>query len=104
MAKRSVVWTVTAAKQRRSILNYWLQVTGNKDYSRKIIETTKKHVQLILKYPKSGREMEIPGVRASVMGYFSLIYTLSTREINIIAFWDNRQNPKTLFDQLKNKG
>lgn len=48
--------------------------------------------------------MEIPGVRASVMGYFSLVYTLNTREINIIAFWDNRQNPKTLFDQLKNKG
>ena len=101
MAERSVVWTVTAANQRRSILDYWLQVTGNKDYSLKIIETTKKHVQLILKYPKSGKEIEIPGIRVSVMGYFSLIYTFNSREINIIAFWDNRQNPKSLLKLIK---
>ena len=35
------------------------------------------------------------------MGYFSLVYTFNSREINIIAFWDNRQNPKSLLKLIK---
>ena len=37
MAKREVVWTETAAKQRRIILEYWIENNNTTDYSEKLI-------------------------------------------------------------------
>jgi hypothetical protein len=45
MAKKSVIWTETAIKQRREILKYWIVRNKSKAYSEKIIEQIKERVQ-----------------------------------------------------------
>ncbi len=39
MAKR-IVWTLQAKDDRREILNYWFERTGNKKYSQKLAYPT----------------------------------------------------------------
>jgi hypothetical protein len=36
MAKRTIVWTETAAKQRRLILKYWKERNGSSKFAEKI--------------------------------------------------------------------
>ena len=40
MAKRTVVWTETAAQQRRHILKYWVKRNGTTTYAEKLIKLT----------------------------------------------------------------
>jgi plasmid stabilization system protein ParE len=53
MAKRKIVWTNTAARQRREILKYWADRNQNYIYASKLIEVTKSHLNVIVKNPKA---------------------------------------------------
>jgi plasmid stabilization system protein ParE len=96
MAKRKIVWTQTAAKQRREILKYWTDRNKSTTYAEKLIEITAKHLKVISKNPEAFKETEIDEVRESAMGHFSLYYKITPNLIIVMAFWDNRQEPKTL--------
>ena len=59
MAKRKIVWTETAAKQRREILKYWTERNKSATYAEKLIEITAKHLKVISKNPEAFKETEI---------------------------------------------
>lgn len=96
MAKRKIVWTETSAKQRREILKYWTERTQSTAYAVSLIELIAKHIKIISKNPEAFKETEIVNIRESAMGHFSLYYTFTDDQLIILAFWDNRQNPKKL--------
>jgi plasmid stabilization system protein ParE len=96
MVKRKIVWTDTAAKQRREILKYWTERNKSTIYAEKLIEITAKHLKLISKNPVLFKETEINEVRESAMGHFSLYYKITPELIIVMAFWDNRQDSKKL--------
>jgi plasmid stabilization system protein ParE len=100
MAKRKIVWTNTSARQRREILKYWTVRNQSSNYASKLIEVTKSHLNVIVKNPKAFAETEIKYVRESAMGHFSLFYKITDKFIIVIAFWDNRQNPKELYKSI----
>lgn len=100
MAKRKIVWTETAAKQRREILKYWTERNKSTIYAEKLIEITAKHLKVISKNPEAFKETEIDEVRESAMGHFSLYYKIIPDQIIVMAFWDNRQNPKKLLNAI----
>ena len=58
MAEKDMIWTQTAAKQRREILKYWTTHNHSDEYARKLIKITKDRVKIIAKYPESGVETE----------------------------------------------
>lgn len=104
MAKRAIVWTETAAKQRREILKYWTKRNNSKVYAEKLIQLIAKQTKIISKHPESFKEADYPDTRESAMGHFSIYYKYTDKELLITAFWDNRQGPKELLDLLnKNK-
>jgi len=100
MVKRDVVWTETAARQRREILRFWTKHNGSTKYAEKLILLTCKRIQIILKEPESFKSTDYPDTRESAMGHFSIYYKLTEDKIIITAFWDNRQDPKKLLDIL----
>lgn len=100
MAKRKIVWTETAVKQRRDILKYWTERNKTTAYAEKLIEITAKHLNVISKNPEAFKETEIDEVRESAMGHFSLYYKITPDQIIVMAFWDNRQNPKKLLKAI----
>lgn len=100
MAKRQIVWTETAVRQRRAILTYWTERNGNTIYAEKLITLTTKHLKVILKNPEAFKETDFNGVHESAMGHFSLYYKIVAGYIIVMAFWDNRQDPKKLLKSI----
>lgn len=102
MAKRIVVWTETAVRQRREVLKYWTIRNGSDTYAKKLIKITGDKVKTIANYPELGVETNMDGVRMSAMGHFSLYYRFTDTSIIVMAFWDNRQDPGLLLKLIKN--
>jgi plasmid stabilization system protein ParE len=100
MAKRIVVWTETAARQRREVLKYWSKRNGSTAYAEKLIHLTTRQIKIILSHPESFKPTEYPETRVSAMGYFSIYYKTTDKHLIVTAFWDNRQNPKKLLDLI----
>lgn len=96
MVKRSVVWTETAARQRREILKYWTKHNGSTVFAKKLIQLIARRIKIILKHPESFKTVEYPDTRESAMGHFSIFYKVTRDQLIITGFWDNRQNPKKL--------
>ena len=100
MAKRTIVWTETAANQRREILRYWTELTKSTIYAEKLIKITARNLKIISKNPEAFKETEFDEVRESAMGHFSLYYKITPDQIIVMAFWDNRQDPKKLLKAI----
>lgn len=100
MVKKKIVWTETAAKQRREILRYWTERNKSTTYAEKLIEINAKHLKVISKKPEAFKESEINEVRESAMGHFSLYYKITSDQIIVMAFWDNRQDPNKLLKAI----
>lgn len=101
MAQRKIIWTETAARQRRSILEYWLQRNKSPTYSLKLLRLSNEKADLIAKNPLLYKTAEFPDTHVSAMGHFSMFYKITEDAIIITAFWDNRQDPKKLLELLK---
>lgn len=101
MVKRTVVWTETATRQRREILNYWVKRNKTTTYAEKLIRLTAKQIKVILSNPALFKKADFADTHISVMGYFSIYYKTTKDLLIITAFWDNRQDPKKLLELLK---
>ncbi len=101
MAKRTVVWTETAVKQRRSIFNYWNNRNGSTAYSKKLIKLIAVRIKVIESFPESYKLTIYQGTRISAMGHFSILYKLTEEQIIVTAFWDNRQDPQKLLEIIR---
>jgi plasmid stabilization system protein ParE len=101
MAKESVVWTDTAQRQRREVLKYWTLRNGSTRYAEKLIRLIKVRIKFIVENPDAGKMTNHPETRVTAMGNFSIYYRVIKGQIIIMAFWDNRQDPDKLFDQLR---
>jgi len=66
-----------------------------------LINLTANHIKVIAKNPEAFKETEMLNIRESAMGHFSLYYYILADSIIIMAFWDNRQDPKKLLDELR---
>jgi plasmid stabilization system protein ParE len=100
VAKKKIVWTETAAQQRRIILEYWAQHNQSVTYSLRLLEASNEKALRIAAHPLSYRQSEFPDTRVAVLGHFSMFYKVSAEGIVITAFWDNRQDPKKLIELL----
>ena len=101
MAKRRVIWTNTAAKQRREVLKYWTIKNDSTLYAEKLIKLIKDRVTIISKNPQAFRSTTFQNVRVSALGHFSIYYKYTNDELIVVAFWDNRQDPKELIEKIK---
>ncbi|MEM7549483.1 MAG: type II toxin-antitoxin system RelE/ParE family toxin [Bacteroidota bacterium] len=102
MAQRKVVWTQTAARQRRSILEYWVNRNKSNTYSIKLLRLSNEKANLIAQNPKLFGQADFPDTHMAAMGHFSIFYKFNSKQVIITAFWDNRQDPKNLLEELRN--
>jgi plasmid stabilization system protein ParE len=93
MAKKSVVWTETAIKQRREVLKYWTIRNKSTTYAEKLIGLISERVKLISQNPEAGKPTNHLDTREAAMGNFSIYYKNEISRIVITAFWANRQDP-----------
>lgn len=98
MVKRTVVWTATAARQRREVLKYWTRRNNSPQYAEKLIRLIANQIKIIVAHPESFKSTTYPETRESALGHFSIYYKLTNDRLIITAFWDNRQDPKKLME------
>ncbi|WP_031426464.1 type II toxin-antitoxin system RelE/ParE family toxin [Flavimarina sp. Hel_I_48] len=98
----ALFWTATAKKQRNYVFDYWNNRNKSKNYSRKLNLSIRERTKLLKKNPEMGKKIDYAEMRSISMGHYSIIYKIAAEAIIIIAFWDNRQNPKKLLNFLKN--
>ena len=102
MAKR-IVWTNTAAKARREMLEYWITHNGSKTYSKKLSALFRERVDLIKEQNYLGKPTDISGIRVTLVSHFSIFYKVDGNDITIVGLWDNRRNPDDLLENLELK-
>lgn len=96
-----IIWTNTAVNQRRKILNYWNKRNKSKTYSRKLVSEITQRTKFLADNPEIYVKTSFPDIRTTTLGHYSIFYKITPKELIIIAFWDNRRNPKILSKILK---
>ncbi|MBP1223545.1 type II toxin-antitoxin system RelE/ParE family toxin [Flavobacterium sp. 1355] len=96
-----ITWTNTAVNQRRKILNYWNKRNKSKTYSRKLVTEITQRVKFLANNPEIYIKTAFPDIRTSTLGHYNIFYRITTKELIVIAFWDNRQNPEILSKILR---
>jgi len=96
-----IIWTNTAVNQRRKILNYWTKRNKSKTYSRKLVLEIAQRIKFLVDNPEIYVETIFPDIRTSTLGHYNIFYKITPKELIVIAFWDNRRNPKLLYKILK---
>jgi toxin YoeB len=100
MAKR-IVWTNTARKARREILEYWIKHNGTNTYSKNISKLFRIKVALLQSVHYLGKPTDFNDVRVSLVSHFSIFYKVREEEITILGIWDNRRNPDDLHKNIE---
>jgi toxin YoeB len=103
MARLKIVWTITAINQRNAVFEYWNNRNKSTVFSRKLNFKIKERLVLLLTNPLLGKATSFKTSRVVSLGNYSIIYQANESQIIVIAFWDNRQDPKKLIEVLKPK-
>ena len=97
---KKVIWSPRAQEEYISTLEYWIEHNDSSTYSNKIIDEVERIEQRILDFPIAHTivyqtpEKEIR--RVLILHNFSLFYQIFTDRIEIVFFFDNRNDPKKL--------
>lgn len=94
-----VSWSYEAEIQYYDTLLFWIEKTKSEKYSEKIEKEVAKISNTLKTFPKIGAIYESKGIRRVViLSNFSIFYRIleEQNEIEIIAFWDNRNDPEKL--------
>lgn len=97
MAKRTVVWAESAIRQRRKIFRYWNERNGSSEYSIRLLSKIQFRLSILANYPEIGKKTNSPNVKVLIIEKYSLFYTISSNHIEVVSFWDNRQNPSKIY-------
>lgn len=90
-----VIWSKKSLLELDEILEYWLKHNKSKSYSNKILSEADKAVGLIRAYPNIGVKTNHKNVKMKlILDRFYLVYRNNQDIIEILKFWDCRQNPK----------
>jgi len=95
MARR-IIWSKRAQTDRKSIFSYWNNRNKSNFYSKKLNKLFVKATELIAIYPQIGRTTTTEKIRVKFVNHFALIYEYSETQLDILAIFDTRQNPKKL--------
>jgi toxin YoeB len=98
---RRIIWTSTAKKVRREILEYWIKRNQSNSYSKKLSKLFRKKIALLQSEAYLGKPTDFKKVRVSLVNNYSLFYKVDKDVIIIVGIWDNRRNPEDLRKNLE---
>lgn len=103
MEKRSIIWTSFAEKEYHEILLYWLEFTQSSQYAERIQNEVLVYEKLLTENPEMGQEVikEKQIRRVVILSNFSMFYRIVKNTIEIVSFFDNRQDPVKTINKIK---
>ncbi len=91
MAKE-VIWSDLAIIELGNILEFFVQQNGNSNYSLKLLDEIEDVVSTLAESELIGRLTRNKITRVFPLDAFLIFYEVNNNQIEIVSFWDNRQN------------
>jgi plasmid stabilization system protein ParE len=95
MAERKIIWSTRAEDELLKVLEFYINRNGNTTYSTKLLNNVEKSVSLLINYPSLGHLTENRITRVIVKDKFMIFYEVDDSYIQVVSFWDTRQDPGT---------
>jgi len=96
MAQRIIVWSSTAKKELKSILEFFIFRNKSNTYSLKLYKKIQTEVNLLLLQSTIGKKTNSVNVRGLLVENYYIFYEVNQSHIVILSIWDTRQNPEKL--------
>src|SRR6188768_3244878 len=94
MAKKEIIWSDLAKLEFSNVLEFYVLRNGNSDYSLKIIEEVEDLLETLSTNEFIGRLTSNKINRVIPMKVYLIFYEINSNQIEILSFWDNRQDIK----------
>jgi len=92
MAKKEIIWSKRAYSELKSILEFYNKRNGNTNYSLKLLEEIEDLLITLSQQEYIGRLTSNKKTRVIVMKVYLIFYEINGNRIEILSFWDNRQD------------
>ena len=96
MVKRKINWSHRAKLDLLEILDFYYKRNGTKTFSKKLNTKIRASIRLLEKHNDLGVQSDIQNIKNLIEGDYSIFYEIDATAIEIIAIWDNRQNPENI--------
>ena len=94
MVGKRVIWSSRANQELIEILDYFNKRNGSTAYSQKLLNEIEIILITLSKSEFIGRLTSNKRTRVLVLNNYLIFYESGEKTINVLSFWDNRQNPK----------
>lgn len=94
MAKKEIIWSDLAKLEFSNVLEFYFYRNGNSNYSLKLLEEVEELLQTLSQSEFIGRLTSNKITRVIPMKVYLIFYEINNDRIEIVSFWDNRQNPE----------
>jgi len=91
MAEKEIVWSELAKLQLANVLEFYVYRNGNSNYSLKILSEVEDLLETLSKAELIGRLTSNKFTRVISMKVYLIFYEINEDKIEILSFWDNRQ-------------
>ena len=92
MADKKIIWSSRAKNELYQVLEFFLQRNGTPDYSLKLVEEIEDLISSLSQSELIGRLTSNKFTRVISMKVYLIFYEIKGDTIEIVSFWDNRQN------------
>ncbi|MFB9077901.1 type II toxin-antitoxin system RelE/ParE family toxin [Flavobacterium procerum] len=94
MAKKEIVWSSFAKLQLENVLKYYFIRNESPTYSLKLLDEVEDLLNTLSNSELIGRLTSNKITRVISMKVYLIFYEVKENQIEIVSFWDNRQNIK----------
>jgi toxin YoeB len=92
MAKKEIIWSELAKIQFSNVLEFYFNRNESSDYSLKILAEVEDLLETLSENEGIGRLTSNKITRVIPMNVYLVFYEINKDRIEILSFWDNRQN------------
>jgi toxin YoeB len=94
MAKKEIVWSSLAKLQLQNVLEYYFNKNESSTYSLKLLSEVEDLLNTLSNSELIGRLTSNKITRVISMKAYLIFYEINGNQIEIVSFWDNRQDIK----------
>ncbi|RED24797.1 plasmid stabilization system protein ParE [Flavobacterium cutihirudinis] len=94
MAKKEIVWSNLAKLQLENVLEYFFIRNEDSAYSLKLLDEVEDLLNTLSSSELIGRLTSNKITRVISMKVYLIFYEVKENQIEIVSFWDNRQDLK----------
>ena len=92
MADKKIIWSDNAKNELRNVLEFYNERNSSEHYSLKILNQIEQLLKTLSKSEFIGRLTSNKTTRVIPMKVYLIFYELNENSIEIVSFWDNRQD------------